>query len=1156
VNRLRTSRLVSRGLRHYWRTNAAVVLGVAAAVAVLAGALLVGDSVRGSLRDLVIQRLGRADLAVLSPGFFRGGLADDVRSDQAFGVSFDAISPLIVLQGLVTDQASGRRASRVQVYGVDDRFWRFHHVSTVTGPSGRDALINRTLADEIGAAPGRTVVVRVERPSSIPIESLHGRKDNVGRSVRLTVRAIAAAAGAGDFSLQPQQGAVRTIFVPLRRLQQDLEVEDRVNALLVAARRTPPDGGRPVPGMRALQDLIRRRFALEDVGLSVRVVPPPLPAVGHDARVGGGWTLRSDGSNGLLTVESAAGLLDRPRADAVEAAAADAGMRPQSVFTYLANSLASGDRQVPYSLVSAIDLPMVAPDLRIAAAASPLPIVLNTWAARDLDVRIGDPLRLDYYVWEEPGRLTTRTTGFRIVGIVPIAGVAADQRLAPVYPGISEAQTLGDWDPPFPIDLTRVRRVDEDYWQKYRTTPKAFVPLEVGQRLWRSRFGDRTSIRLYPIDNRGNGEDPGNSRIRDRYNASLRAKLDPLTLGMAVRDVRAGGLAASSGATDFGEYFTYFSFFLVVSALMLAALFFRLGVEQRSREVGLLRAVGIPAGSVRRLFLAEGFVLASCGSVLGAAGAIGYAAAMMAGLRGWWSGAVGTTALTLHVAPASLAAGAAAALVAAMVCIWWTLRGLTRLSERSLLAGDLASSSTVRSGIHRAGVPSLLAAAAFTLLGMTLLVLSFAGRLDPAGAFFAAASSLLVAGLWAARFALRRRRRSSLHGHGWTAIWRIGIRNAAERPGRSMLAIGVIASAAFILIAVGAFRREDIAALDRRAGTGGYPLLVDLLLPIAMDPNSRDGREMLGIPDGDQIALEPFRVLPGDDASCLNLYEPRSPRVLGVSRRFIASGRFAFQSSMASTEAERANPWLLLDRDFGGDVVPVAGDANSITYVLHKRLGDEIVIPRGDTTVRLKIVAALADSIFQGELLMAESRFVRIFPDQEGYRFLLVDAPAARAGEIANAIEEGAGDLGADAVSTAERLAEFHTVENTYLSTFQTLGGLGLLLGTVGLGAVVLRNVLERRRQLALLGAVGYERAHMFVIIVAENLLLLASGLVIGTVCALVAIAPAAVERGSRLVTSSSAWLVVAVFVAGLLSSVVATRAALRTPLLAALRSE
>jgi hypothetical protein len=289
----------------------------------------------------------------------------------------------------------------------------------------------------------------------------------------------------------------------------------------------------------------------------------------------------------------------------------------------------------------------------------------------------------------------------------------------------------------------------------------------------------------------------------------------------------------------------------------------------------------------------------------------------------------------------------------------------------------------------------------------------------------------------------------------------------------------------------------------------------------------------------------------------LNLYEPRNPRILGARAAFVDSGRFGFQSSLATSDAERANPWLLLNRDLGADAVPVVADATSLTYVLHKSLGDEIVIAHAGRLLRLRIVAALSDSIFQRELVMSGANFARLFPEQEGYRLLLVDAPADRVEAVATAVEEGAADLGADAVSTSARLAEFHTVENTYLSTFQTLGGLGLLVGTLGLGAVVLRNVLERRRELALLGAVGYRRAHLFTIVLAENLLLLAWGLGIGVVCALVAIAPAVLERGGRLPTpASAAALLVAVFVAGLVSSIVGTGAALRTPLLGALRSE
>jgi ABC-type antimicrobial peptide transport system permease subunit len=202
-------------------------------------------------------------------------------------------------------------------------------------------------------------------------------------------------------------------------------------------------------------------------------------------------------------------------------------------------------------------------------------------------------------------------------------------------------------------------------------------------------------------------------------------------------------------------------------------------------------------------------------------------------------------------------------------------------------------------------------------------------------------------------------------------------------------------------------------------------------------------------------------------------------------------------------------------------------------------------------------VAALRDSIFQGELLMAREPFVRLFPEQPGYRVLLVRGAADQTGRMRAAIEDGLADLGATVVGTEERLAQFHRVENTYLSTFQTLGGLGLLLGTVGLSTVLLRNVLERRRELALLGAVGYRRAHVLTLVVAENVLLLGAGLAAGALSAALAIAPAVAERGGRLpFTSGGALLLFSVFMTGLLSSVIAMRAATRTPLLVSLRSE
>ena len=633
----------------------------------------------------------------------------------------------------------------------------------------------------------------------------------------------------------------------------------------------------------------------------------------------------------------------------------------------------------------------------------------------------------------------------------------------------------------------------------------------------------------------------------------------------SIQDLRTttGGIEIRDKLAHFGEYFVYFSFFLVVSALVLAALFFKLGVEQRVREVGLLRAVGFGPGQVRRLFLVEGLLLAVAGGAIGVLGALAYAAIIMYGLRTWWVGAVGTTSLTLHVTPASLAAGAIGGVIAAVVCIWWTLRVLGRISERSLLAGEIVTLQQAAPGLttrtRRLKPPLYVVAIGLVVVGLALIAGGAGGWIAREGAFFGAGSALLVACLCLFSLSLRRHGPSALDGHGWQPVSRLGFRYARYRPGRSVLSMAVIASATFMLISVDAFRRGDtLADTGIHSGLGGYSLLVETLLPIVEDANSRSGRSALNVSDLDpSVTFEPFRLLPGDDASCLNLYEPKNPRILAPTDAFLAKGRFAFQASRASSDAERASPWLLLQRPESDGAIPVIGDANSMTYVLHKQLGDDIVISRGGRDIRLRLVAALRDSIFQGELLMSQADFVRLFPDQAGYRVMLVETPMGQTSAVAERLEDAMADLGADATSTAERLATFHRVENTYLSTFQALGGLGLVLGTIGLATVLLRNVLERRRELALLGAVGFRRGHVLTMVVAENVLLLGCGLLAGAVCAGLAIAPAVIERGGRIpLTSGGAVLLFGVFVTGLLSSIVAMNAATRAPLLASLRSE
>ena len=326
------------------------------------------------------------------------------------------------------------------------------------------------------------------------------------------------------------------------------------------------------------------------------------------------------------------------------------------------------------------------------------------------------------------------------------------------------------------------------------------------------------------------------------------------------------------------------------------------------------------------------------------------------------------------------------------------------------------------------------------------------------------------------------------------------------------------------------------------------------------DANTSEGRESLNLNSANDSAslkdvrLVNLRVRPGDDTSCLNLYQPRNPKIVAPPEAFVRDNRFTFHNSLAASDEEKQNPWLLLDREFENGVVPVIGDANSLTYVLHLKLGEDLVIDHATGPLRLRIVAALSDSIFQSELLMSEKNFLRLFPDHQGYRMFLLEGGNTQ--QVASVLEDRLSDFGFDVSSTEERLANYHRVENTYLSTFQMLGGLGLALGTLGMAAVLLRNVFERRRELALLRAVGYNSSHFAAMVITENVLMLCCGLAVGFFCALLAIAPVLFERGGRLPNISLGLLLLAVLLSGAIASLVATLAALRSPLLPALRAE
>lgn len=1126
-------RLVLASLLHHRRASAAIAAGVAVATAVLTGALLVGDSVRGSLRHMVIDRLGRVDQALVTDRFFRAELATELATSPEFPREFTAALPAIMLQATVEAPGSGRRANQVHVIGADERIWALHSDQPAQRLNGDQIALNESLARELGVDVGDSVILRIPAAAEIPPDSPLGRKTETVRNRRLTVSAIVPMHGLGQFSLRPNQQSPLNAFVAPITIQQPLEQRDRVNAMLVF----DSDVQHAAPSEAADKLELALAPQLTDFGLAIEETP-----------------------QGYFNLTSQRMLLD----DALVDSAVRAFPSAQVALTYLANTIAAGEREIPYSTVTAINPVSAAPlgpletiDGTALTHIADDEIVLNDWAADRLGARPGDSIRLVYFRPDSAhGRTEEAEVELRLAAIVKLAGAAADRHFTPDVKGITDERSIADWDPPFQFDPRRVGSADEAYWDQHRGTPKAFVSLSTGRRLWGSRFGSATTVRIPPTSPTDTSQ-----TIADRI------QIDPVELGFAFQPVKQQGLQAAVGTTPFQWLFLGFSMFLIAAALMLVALLFRLSVETRAAEVGVLLAVGCNARQVRRIWLLEGVLLSLGGGLAGVGLGIAYAWLMTVGLNRWWVAAVASPFVRLFIAPSSLAIGLTSGVLTACLMIAASLRRLRRAEVRRLLAGEFAAADEP----HTTGAkwPRLLAVICLALAVLLALLGARLSAEAQAGAFMGSGALVLVGLILL--LGNRLRRTESVHLLGFAAPARLAVRNTARHRGRTLLAVGLVAAAVYLIVAISAFRLEPPReATDRTTGTGGFTLVAESDQPIyenmadaLADRGTNAEQQLLG-----ETHIVPARLRAGDDASCLNLYQAQQPRLLGVPQEFIDRGGFAWSDSLAQSAAERENPWRLLDNDYGQmpdgrPIVPVVIDAATAQYSLHLRgVGAMYELSRHPTTgdsqdtVPCLVVGLLKNSMLQGSLITSEARLLRQFPETTGYQFFFVDAPPVNAQLIETALERVFGDSGLDAQSATERLASYLVVQNTYLSTFQSLGGLGLLLGTLGLAVVELRNVFERRAELALMRAVGFRRRWLGTLVMAENLALLAFGMAIGLAAALIAVAPHIARRDAAVPWGSLTVMLGLIALVGAVAGLAAVRSAMRAPVIAALRGD
>ena len=157
--------LVRRGLRHHWRGHLAVALGVAVAGSVLIGSLIVGDSVRASLRALVGERLGEVEIAVVasSPGM-RAELAQELQETLGAGA---VVAPTLRVQAVLSRPEDDGSVAGVELIGVTDAYWRA--LGEPKPEAGEPALRpNPRLAERLGREEGRPIIVRIGHGGPAP----------------------------------------------------------------------------------------------------------------------------------------------------------------------------------------------------------------------------------------------------------------------------------------------------------------------------------------------------------------------------------------------------------------------------------------------------------------------------------------------------------------------------------------------------------------------------------------------------------------------------------------------------------------------------------------------------------------------------------------------------------------------------------------------------------------------------------------------------------------------------------------------------------------------------------------------------------------------------------------------------------------------------
>ncbi|MCG8569208.1 MAG: FtsX-like permease family protein, partial [Spirochaetes bacterium] len=1042
-------------------------LGTLISIMIISGSIMIGDSVKYSLEKMVYDQLGKSRYLVhLNNGLLSKEFISNLQNQQIADCF-----PIFILTGSGINQNQNIHLQNLQIIGIDDNFFqlRLNDYKNIA-LQNNEVFINQKTAAKLGVASGDELLLVLKAPQGFSLELPFQNTQNDQYALNVKVKGILDEKNLGNFSLKSSQIEPVNLFIGKKYLLEQLNLSSAGSHLIIAQTDTEESGRTQIKTEKArekeksrgnreiifsrLERSINQSIELKDFGFKIR-------------------SLKSIPGTEIITDAVFFSVLQE---EEISDILADA----KPVISYFVNEITHQQKSTPYSFISASE------SFLIDNQMNEQEIIISQWLADDLEAQINDSLKIRYFILEK-NQLVEKEINLQVSGILNFSEQGIDSQLMPGFPGFDGKPSCSHWDPGIPIDLKKIRPKDEEFWQHQGGTPKAIISYQLAERIFSNRFGSATAMRTTQ-----------NWSAKELIKKLLESEY--FKKQIRITSIKDQLLRTSNPTVDFGQLFLGLSFFILVAGFILVILLFYLKMDYYQKQLGTLSTLGYNRWQIGKIILLEIACIILIASLAGVICGMIFTKLILMLLKSTWIDVIGTSYLFFNFNILSVLISLIVSWVILISLILFLIYKILKKPLFQLQQGFLRAKK-----VKNKNYSWLYALISWSLVVFLLFLSFFYIKNQNTMLFFGAGWLLLIGGIFYSDWFFFY----FTHQIKYKRVSRLSLvtKNIYKHRIRSLAIIAILAFSIFTVIAVGINKKEHKKEQQNyHSGTGGYQYILETTQPVLLAE----------IPVNHQdFQINPIRIKKGDNASCLNLNQVENFQLMGIQKEsFKPQQRFSF----AKVQRSGLYPWQAIQKESENQIIPAIADQTVITWSFGKKVGDylEMVDEHGQF-IKLKLIAALNNSIFQGNILISEENLLKHFPSQASYQWLLVEISHNKPDQILEQLKRTFRVKGLTIYSTTAYLNNFLRVENTYLTIFLALGSLGILLGIFGLAVVVIRNIEERKTEIALYYTLGYSRQKIIQNFWLENILLFCSGFLIGLFSAVIAVIPTLVQQFDQI---------------------------------------